>query len=100
MANHMQTVRQGRSLPFTFDRGGESLDGWVCTINVKRFPGDSADISRVIAADGLDWPGFLTATETAALGTLGTWMLLGVITNATEDRAEYPIIRFSLAEAM
>lgn len=99
-ANSMQTVRKGRSLPFVFDRNGETIENWICTINVKRFPGDTADISRVIEPDGLEWPGFLTSTETAALAALGTWMLIGTITNATENRAEYPIIRFHVAEAL
>lgn len=99
-ANSLQTVRRGRSLPFVFDRDGESLDGWVLTINVQQHPGDTPDISRVIEADGLEWPGFLTSTETAALATIGTWMLIGTITNASEDRAEYPIIRFHVAEAL
>lgn len=99
-ANSMQTVRKGRSLPFIFDRNGESIDDWVCTINVQRYPGDTPAISRVIEADGDEWPGFLTATETAALSDLGTWMLIGTITNSSEDRAEYPIIRFHLSEAL
>ena len=99
-ANSLQIVRKGRSLPFVFDRGGASIDSWICTINVKRYPGDTADISRVIAPVNLTWPGFLTATETAALAALGTWMLIGTITNASEDRAEYPIIRFHVAEAL
>lgn len=100
MANHLQTVRKGRSLPFTFDRGGESLNGWTCAIEVKRFPGDTAAITRLIEPDALEWPGFLTSTETAGLDPIGTWMLIGVITNTSEDRQEMPVIRFSLAEAL
>ena len=96
----MQTVRKGRSLPFVFDRSGVSISGWICTIEVKQYPGDTAAISRVIAPDGLEWPGFLTSTETAALSELGEWMLIGKITNAAENRAEYPIIRFHVAEAL
>ena len=100
MASQMQTVRKGRSLPFVFDRSGEDISGWICTIEVKQFPGDTPAITRVIEPDGREWPGFLTSTETAALDPIGEWMLIGVITNAAENRAEYPIIRFSLAEAL
>lgn len=98
--NSLQTVRKGRSLPFVFDRGGDSIGGWICTIKVKQYPGDAASIDRVIAPVGLTWPGFLTSTETAALASLGSWTLFAEINNATEDRTEYPIIRFHVAEAL
>ena len=55
----------------------------------------TGDLLRAAVADGREWPGFLTATETADLTAIGTHMLIGVITNAREDRAEYSIIRFS-----
>ena len=96
----MQTVRKGRSLPFSFDRDGESISGYICTIKVQRYNGDTPAISRVITPDNGEWPGHLTAAETAALNSLGTWMLIGVITNATDDKAEYQTIRFHVAEAL
>jgi len=99
-ANSLQTVRKGRSLPFVFDRDGQDITGWICTISVQRYPGDTPAISRVIEPKDQTWPGFLTSTETAALTDIGTHMLIGNITNATENRAEFPIIRFSLAEAL
>ncbi len=100
MAQHMRTIRKGGSLPFVFDRGGEDISGWICTIEVKQYPGDTPAITREVAPDGREWPGFLTSTETAALAPLGTWMIVGVITNAAEDREETPPIRFSLAETL
>ena len=96
----MQTVRKGRSLPFVFDRAGASISGFICTIEVKQFPGDVSAISRVITPTNNKWTGFLTSTETAALDPIGEWMLIGVITNATDDKEETPIIRFSLAEEL
>ena len=64
----ISVVRQGESLPFTFDRGDESIEGWVCTMQVRKFPGDAAAISRVIPPEGGVWPGFLTEPETSGLG--------------------------------
>lgn len=87
MGNPINVIRKGESLPFVFDRGGESIDGWICTIEVKNFPGDTALISRVITADGNTWPGFLTSTETALLD-VGNYRLIGVLTNATTDQEE------------
>ena len=94
----MQTVRRGRSLSFVFDRDGQSISGYTCTIEVKRFNGAASEISRVIAPNGSEWPGFLTASETTALGDLGTWLLVGVITK--DDTTEYQTIRFHLTEAL
>lgn len=100
MASQMNTVRKGGSLPFVFNRDGESIDGWTCTIKVKKFPGDAASVSRVIESVDNEWPGYLTSTETDALTPNGEWMLFGEITNASEDREQTPIIRFSLSEAL
>lgn len=99
MASQMNTVRKGGSLPFVFDRDGESIDGWVCTIKVKKFPGDVASISRVIESVDLTWPGVLTSSETALLAS-GETMLIGVITNASEDREQTPVIRFYVTEEL
>ena len=68
MANPYAKIRKGESLSFVFDRGGASISGWVCTIEVKTFPSDTSAITaRVIAAVDDEWPGFLTSTETAGL---------------------------------
>ena len=100
MGNQMKTVPKGRSLSFVFDRGGLTISGWVCTIEVKQFPGDTSAISRVITADGKEWPGFLTSTETAALSALGEWTITALITNATDDKEEQQVVRFHLSEAV
>jgi len=100
MADQMSTVRKGGSFPFVFDRSGETIDGWICTIKVKKYPGDTPAISRVIEAVDNEWPGYLTSSETAALTFSGETMLFGEITNASEDREQTPIIRFSLAETL
>lgn len=89
-------IRKSGSVPFVFDRGDESIEGWVCTIKVKQFDDDTALISRVITpADGV-WSGFLTSTETAALTAGITYRLFGILTNATTDEAEQVETRFSL----
>ena len=91
-------VRKGESLPFTFDRGGESITGWICTMQVREFPGDTASISRVITAVGDTWPGFLTQTETSALG-VGLWRLIGVLAKATTDEEEQVPLRFNITDS-
>lgn len=99
MGNPMALIKKGESLPFLFDRDGQDVDGWVCTINVSQYPGDVPAISRVVEPTGNEWEGFLTSAETAALPALGVWRLIGVLTNATTDEDESVPVRFKLSEA-
>ncbi len=88
MSNPFAIVRKGESLDFVFDRGGDSIAGWICTIEVKTFPADTSVISpRVIAPIDGKWPGFLTSTETDTL-EIGDYRLIGKLTNATTDEEE------------
>ena len=91
-------LRKGESLPFEFDRGDESIAGWVCTLQVRKYPGDSAAISRVIPPDGETWPGFLTQAETSALAT-GVWRMIGVLTNSVTDEEEQVPLRFNITDS-
>lgn len=96
--NKIAIVRQGESLPFTFDRGTESIEGWVCTIEVKNFTDDTSSITRIIPAVGNAWPGFLTSAETALLA-VGLYRLIGVLTNSTTDEEEQVPIRFNITDS-
>lgn len=88
MANGFTIIRQGESLPFIFDRSGESIEGWICTIEIKTFTSDTSLITpRIISPNGREWPGFLTSDETAALPVNG-YRLIGVLTNATNNEEE------------
>lgn len=99
MANAFKIVRKGESLPFQFDRDGESIQGWICTIEVKKFPSDVSTIApRIIAPEGDTWPGFLTSTETDTL-VKGPYRLIGVLTNASTDEEKQDIIRFSVTDS-
>ena len=91
-------VRKGEDFEFVFDLGGESIDGWICTINVRKFTGDVSEITRVIVADGNTWPGFLTSAETALLD-IGLFRLVGVLTNASTDEERQPLIRFNVSDS-
>ena len=91
-------IRKGGSLDFVFDLDGESIAGWVCTINVKQAPDDADAISRVIAGKDDKWTGFLTSTETTALG-VGAWWLIALLTNATTDEARQIPERFQIVES-
>ncbi len=95
----IKVVREGGSLPFSFDLGGLSLSGWTCTIEVRKFPGDTALISRAVAADGLTWPSIITSTETDALGT-GHFYLVARLANATTDEEQQIEDRFRVTEAL
>lgn len=88
MANPFTIIRKGESLPFVFDRSGESIEGWICTIEVKEFPSDTSAITpRIISPDGDTWPGFLTSDETASLPVAG-YRLIGVLKNASTNEEE------------
>ena len=89
-------IRQGGDLEFIFDRDGAPVAGFVCLIEVKLFPTDTALISRVVPAVGDTWPGFLTSTETAALG-VGLHWLIAKITNSTTDEERQVPERFQVS---
>ena len=94
-------IRKGESLPFSFDRGGESLSGWTCAIEVRRYPGDVAIIGpRTITPTSGKWPGFLTQTETAALANLGLHYLIGKLSKTGTDEEQQIPLRFHVQEAM
>lgn len=77
----------GESLPFNFDRGDNSIDGWTCTIFVKQRPSDTPFITRVITPIANEWPGFLTQSETAALSP-GLYFLSAKLENTLTDEEE------------
>lgn len=98
----IQSIRQGESLPFVFDRGGEDITGFVCTITVKQFPADSPSVNRVITPSSTEngelvWSGFLTSTETSALTAGGHYNLNASLVNATNDEEEAVPVRFQIA---
>lgn len=96
--NKIIRIQAGESLPFKFDRGGEVIDGWTCTITVKQYPGNTAAISRVVPAVGKEWPGFLTSDETNALAN-GLWFLTGSLVNLANNEMEQIPVRFGVAPA-
>ena len=87
MSNQVTIISKGESVPFIFDRGGQSIENWICTIEVKKLPGDVPTITREITPSGGAWPGFLTSAETALLD-LGLYRLNGILTNSTTDEEE------------
>ncbi len=88
MANTFAIVRQGESLDFVFDRCGDDLTDWTCTIEVKKYPTDTSYITaREITAVGNTFPGYLTSTETASLG-VGAYRLIGNLVNSITDQEE------------
>lgn len=94
--------QKGESFPFCFDRGGNEIDGWTCTIFVKQFPGDVAAITRVIPA-GVNitgqpaFPGFITSTESRDNLKPGLWYVAAKLTKPDNDEEEQVPIRFNVS---
>lgn len=91
------TIKQGESFDFEFDRNGESIAGWVCTINLKKFPDDTAIINRVITPTGDVWSGTLTNDDTKDLD-VSQYLLIGKLTNESTGENEQDIIRFYVSK--
>lgn len=94
----------GESVPFKFDRGGDSISGWTCTITVKKFPtGADLIVPREIPADDDAWPGFLTNSETSSFvyggATGGLHYLIATLLNFENDELEQIPIRMSVTIA-
>lgn len=100
--NKLTIIRQGESLPFRFDRGGNSIDGWTCTITVKEQPADAALISRVVLPTNNAWVGFLTQSETSALPVLSkgaAYYLIASLVNVSTDEEEVVTDRVRVTKA-
>lgn len=80
-------IEQGESFSFVFDRDGEDITGWVCSIEVKQFPSDVPFIARIIPPEDGHWPGTLTSTETEPL-PVGLYYLHADLTYAATDERE------------
>lgn len=93
-------IRQGEDLEFVFDLDGEDITGWICTIEVKRFPSDAPLIQRVIPPKERAWPGFLDSGETSLLAVSSTspYYLTGILTNASTDQERQIPRRFNVTE--
>ena len=97
MSGPIRFVRKGGSLPFVFDRNGESVEGWVCTIFVKEFKSDVSLITRIIPLDDREqWSGYLTSTETETLADPTLYRLIAILVNSATDEEEQVPVRFQL----
>ena len=98
MTNKLVIIQKGESLPFKFDRGGASIQGWTCQIKVKQKPGDVPIIDRAITADDdRAFSDFLSKTDTDML-VEGLWYLTGVLTNTGTDEQEEIPVRFQVSK--
>lgn len=89
----LETIKQGESLDFEFDLDGESTSGWVCTLNLKRYPDDKTLINRVVTSTDDVWSGHLTATETKNLN-VAQYMLIAKLVNASTNEKDQDFKRF------
>lgn len=98
MLNALIIIQSGESLPFKFDRGGESIENWTCKILVKQKFQDPSEITRIIPSDDdRAFSGFLTSTETTNLPNEGLWYLIGVLVNISTDEKEEIRVRFTVS---
>ncbi len=100
--NKLVRIQNGESLPFKFDRDGAEIDGWVCTIFLKKFPADTdllTGTGRIIPPelDQRAWIGFLTTNETSAL--LGEYFLIAALVNITTNELEEVPVRVSVSQS-
>lgn len=86
----LTNIQVGESLPFLFDRGENSIDGWICTIFLKVHPDDATILQRVVPPVNNQWPGFLTQSETNSLTPSGItpYYLIAKLTNSSTDEEE------------
>jgi len=98
-------IAQGGDLPISFNRDGQSLDGWTATIYVKKHIKDDATIVRQLLVDPdnpLQWAGFLTSADTALL-SIGLWHVFANLNNASTGEARQVkegSIRFEVTETI
>ncbi len=98
--NKLVRIQQGESLPFLFDRGGGSISGWTCTVELKQLPADVDLLTgsgREISPVDLGFPGFLTNTETGALDVGLYYLIASLISISTNELEQIPV-RVSVTE--
>lgn len=77
-------VKPGGSIPFFFDRGGESIRGWTLEVFIKQRPEDDYIIGpfEVETQNGCNWQGYFAASTTDELEPSNIpYYIIGVITN-------------------
>jgi len=101
----VESIAQGGSLPITFDRDGESIEGFTATIYVKQHIKDDATIVRQLEVDpenSFQWAGLLTSADTALL-SVGLWNVFANLNNASTGEARQikaGSIRFEVTETI
>lgn len=95
----IQPIRRGESLPFSFNRGDQSIDDWTCEIVVKQFPDDTPLITGTVERTEDAFTGYLNSTQTQALDSGKTYRLYGILTNSGTDEQEQIETRFSVTES-
>lgn len=90
-------VKQGEDCDLTFTPALTKTNSYMHTLEVKRFPGDDAAISREVAQES-DYTikVTLTPTETAGLA-IGLWYVILVSTN--DDEGLLTVTRIQITKA-
>lgn len=99
IGNPIKMIRSGESLSFSFDRGGETITGWECTINVVQEMGGTLLVDRTISPDQCSkWTGEVKSTETATMASPETYRLVATIANDATNEQETVVTRFRVTD--
>ena len=83
----LNQIKKGEYYDFSFDREGEDIAGWVCTINLKQYPDDTSTIKRTITPTNDKWSGTLSNNDTKNLN-VGQYLLIANLTKGTEKEVK------------
>ncbi len=101
-------IRQGGNLTLTYDRDGESIDGYTCDVYIKQHAKDTATITKLdidVDPDNPDqWTANIAPSESALLD-VGLWYAFANIikTSPSDEEARQVggrTIQFQVAESI
>lgn len=79
-------VKQGATYDFEFEVSGDAT-GFVSTMYVMQYPGDTPEITRALTKAGDVFKGTITSAETLAMA-VGQWFIYAVTSDADENLRE------------
>lgn len=100
--NKIISIQVGESLPFKFDRGGDSITNWTCDVSWKQFPSDNINIPAETATIADGGTGYAIDDQLIVSGGSGTAAVFnvdsvssGVVTAVTvvpDSEGDYTVV--------
>lgn len=77
-------IKAGGDIEFVFSRGGLSISGFTCQVQLKQYPDDAPALSFFADPDpnNITWSGIITTAQTENLAP-GLWLLTAQLRNVT-----------------